>query len=174
MSRNIEIKARVRDAVAFQQIASKLATAPVETLVQCDVFFNASAGRLKLRITEGVSAQLIAYRRADAAGPRTSEYQICEVADAHSLRTALAMSLGERGEVRKQRKLFMHGRTRIHLDDVASLGSFAELEVVLGADEDEAAAYEEAATLMQQLDIAQSDLESSAYIDLLGAARPAV
>jgi predicted adenylyl cyclase CyaB len=43
---------------------------------------------------------------------------------------ALTRSLGVRGEVRKERRLFLWRHTRIHLDEVEGLGSFLELEGV--------------------------------------------
>lgn len=39
------------------------------------------------------------------------------------------------GHVRKQRSLYIVGRTRVHLDIVEDLGHFVELEVVLREDE---------------------------------------
>lgn len=39
------------------------------------------------------------------------------------------MALGLKGEVRKQRWLYLVGQTRIHVDQVEGLGSYMELEV---------------------------------------------
>ena len=47
----------------------------------------------------------------------------------------LAGVLKTRGVVTKRREVFLIGRTRVHLDDVKGLGTFVELEVVLGDDE---------------------------------------
>lgn len=41
----------------------------------------------------------------------------------------LSDALGVKGEVRKDRQLFMIGQTRVHLDTVEGLGHFMELEV---------------------------------------------
>ncbi len=83
------------------------------------------------------------------------------------LDSALSGALGERGRVIKTRRLFMVGRTRIHLDDVEGLGCFMELEVVLDDGEDPAAGDAEAARLMTRLDVRPDDLVEGAYIDLL-------
>jgi len=45
------------------------------------------------------------------------------------------------GGVVKQRTVYLVGRTRVHLDRVAGLGHYLELEVVLADNEDEARVY---------------------------------
>jgi len=86
---------------------------------------------------------------------------------------ALSRRLGERlgvlGVVRKERRLHLAGRTRIHLDRVAGLGDYIELEVMLAPGEDEAAGRREAAALMARLEIRAADLRSGAYLDLLAS-----
>ena len=69
--------------------------------------------------------------------------------------------------MRKQRRLFLAGRTRIHLDRVESLGDFVELEVVLADGETAQAGEQEAIRLMAQLGIDSSQLIEHAYVDLL-------
>ncbi len=166
MSRNVEIKARVADAADFARRARALADAGPETIPQSDVFFAATRGRLKLRRLSG-RAELIWYERPDAAGPKTSRYSLVPVADPDALEAALTGALGVRGTVRKTRRLFMAGRTRIHLDAVEGLGDFMELEVVLREGEDVADGEAEARELMAALGIAGDDLVEAAYIDLL-------
>ena len=45
-------------------------------LRQTDTYFNVPSGRLKLRETAGLQAELIAYERDEDAADRTSDYQI--------------------------------------------------------------------------------------------------
>lgn len=45
------------------------------------------------------------------------------------IQAVLSDALGVKGEVRKERRLFMIGQTRVHLDQVEGLGHFMELEV---------------------------------------------
>ena len=59
------------------------------------------------------------------------------------------------------------GQTRIHLDDVEQLGTFAELEVVMQEGQTVEDGTSIATDLMQKLDIHQTDLVDGAYIDLL-------
>jgi predicted adenylyl cyclase CyaB len=83
-----------------------------------------------------------------------------------TLREALALAYGIAGRVRKQRTLYLAGRTRIHIDRVEGLGDFMELEVVLRDGEDVDAGVREAHDLMAQLRIDASALVEGAYVDL--------
>ena len=69
--------------------------------------------------------------------------------------------------MRKQRTLYLAGRTRIHVDRVEGLGDFVELEVVLGEGEAVDAGLREAHDLMARLGIAAPALVEGAYVDLL-------
>jgi predicted adenylyl cyclase CyaB len=172
MATNVEIKATVQDFAAVKSKAENLCGGPGEVINQEDTFFFAPKGRLKLRIIAGKDGrsrkgQLIHYHRTDAAGPKRSDYIIFETGEPDILKEVLGGALGLRGVVRKQRRLYWVGQTRIHLDQVEGLGSFLELEVVLRpdqpADEGEAIAID----LMYQLGIDQGSLIENAYIDLL-------
>lgn len=167
MATNIEIKARVRDIDAVRAIAEKLSDLPCTVLSQEDTFFHTPQGRLKLRVLAPDRGQLIYYERADAAGPKRSEYFVSPTDDPASLKAVLAPCLGIRGVVRKRRSLYLVGNTRVHLDEVEGLGSFLELEVMLGpgqsAEEGQATALE----LMAKLGVQECDLIEGAYMDLL-------
>lgn len=167
MSRNVEIKARVADLGEVERRAVALATGGPAVIHQDDTFFAASRGRLKLRELADGTGQLIHYDRADAAGPKVSDYVLSETASPGSLREALARAHGVLGRVRKVRRLYMAGRTRVHLDEVEGLGAFVELEVVLREGEDAEAGRAEARQLMAALGIGESSLLEGAYLDLL-------
>lgn len=167
MPTNIEIKARVPDSQALQARAEALSQAPLEIIEQEDTFFNLPAGRLKLRWLSPSLGQLIYYTRADAVGPKPSHYVLSVTTDPASLQQVLSEALGVRGVVRKRRRLYLVGYTRVHLDEVEGLGSFMELEVVLQPGQTPAEGEQIAAGLMQQLGIRPEDLVQAAYIDLL-------
>jgi predicted adenylyl cyclase CyaB len=172
MARNIEIKARVANLAALRDRVAALASeGPVE-IDQDDTFFNCSAGRLKLRAFCAGRGELIFYRRSDEHGPKESYYVRTLTAEPDTLRQTLALAYGEAGRVRKRRTLFLVGRTRIHLDDVENLGSFMELEVVLGEDEPAEAGVREAEELMKRLGVQASQLIDRAYVDLLATGDP--
>ena len=167
MARNIEIKARVRDPARFRELVEAICeTAPV-TIRQEDVFFKSPSGRLKLRKFADGSAELIQYDRPDSLEPTGSDYIKAEVVDPLGLEDVLSRALGVRGVVRKERKLYMVDRTRVHFDRVEGLGNFMELEVVQSSGESSDQAMKVAQELMVRLAIAQSDLVEQAYIDLL-------
>lgn len=167
MAVNVEIKARVRDPLVLEQVATRLGGGEPELLIQRDTFFEVPRGRLKLREISGGPAQLIQYERSDQAGPRPSDYLLVPVPDPTMLVEALDRSQGIRGIVRKLRKLWIVGQTRIHLDHVEELGDYVELEVVLHGDQSLAEGARMAEALMNELGICRSDLVESAYIDLL-------
>jgi adenylate cyclase len=165
--RNVEIKARVADLVAVEALAAAIADQGPFDLVQDDTFFARADGRLKLRELAPDNGQLIHYRRPDQGGPKLSSYVIAPSREPAALREALARAYGTAGRVRKKRRLYLAGRTRIHLDRVEGLGDFVELEVVLAPEDDLAGGEAEAGRIMQALGIEQSDLVEAAYVDLL-------
>jgi predicted adenylyl cyclase CyaB len=167
MGRNIEIKAKSRNFERQTERAKSLSTARPEHLVQEDTFFVIPAGRLKLRKLGDGSGELIQYDREDSAGPKESRYTVLRTRDPEGLKAVLAKALGVRAVVRKKRTVYFSGQTRIHLDQVAGLGEFIELEVVLEPDQDIQYGTSMAEDLMAKLEIAKGDLVTGAYIDLL-------
>jgi len=167
MGSNVELKARVRDPDAVRALAEGISDTAAQVIRQEDTFFHVPSGRLKLRRLAPDRGELIYYERPDAAGPSRSDYVIHATAAPETLKEALARALGVRGVVRKTRRLYMAGQTRIHLDEVEGLGSFLELEVVLrdGQTTEEGRAV--AAGLMDALGVTGADLVGEAYIDLL-------
>jgi predicted adenylyl cyclase CyaB len=166
MARNVEIKARVADLDAIEARARAIATAGPEDIVQDDTFFACAQGRLKLRQFGDGRGELIHYRRADDDGPKVSDYILVPSADPEALREALSRAIGVGGRVRKQRRLYLLDRTRIHLDRVEGLGTFVELEVVLDEGESVAAGEAVARDVMQRLRIRPEQLVRGAYVDM--------
>lgn len=164
---NIEIKARVPHPATLETRVREVADAGPHTFSQHDLFFACPNGRLKLRRFADGQAELIHYHRADASGPKPSTYQRVPVPDPEALASLLTAAYGGMGEVRKTRTLYFVGRTRIHLDEVAGLGAFVELEVVLAPEESPADAHLEAQTLMNRLGILPEHLVEGAYVDAL-------
>jgi adenylate cyclase class IV len=167
MARNIEIKARIPDiGVMAAKVAAIATEGPIE-IPQDDTFFPCVAGRLKLRQFSADRGELIYYRRADQGGPKESFYLLSPTTFPDTLRESLAAAYGVAGRVRKERTLYLVGRTRVHLDRVEDLGAFLELEVVLAAGESADAGIREAHALMQMLGVEPAQLVEVAYIDLL-------
>ncbi|NMK47330.1 class IV adenylate cyclase [Achromobacter sp. Bel] len=172
MARNVEIKAQVDSLAAIEPLAAALSGQEPVAIDQDDTFFTCTHGRLKLRAFADGTGELIFYQRADDSGPKESFYVISPTDSPDTLRDALTRAYGAIGRVKKQRTVFMAGRTRIHLDRVEGLGEFLELEVVLRDGESAEAGMEEARTLMQSLGVAPTQLLPGAYLDLLASRRP--
>ena len=167
--RNIEAKYRCSDLDVVRDRAEALGARRAGVLHQRDTFFVAAHARLKLRDFGDGRAELISYRREDAARARGSDYVVCAVPDPAAIEHLLAHALERVGEVIKRRELYLVESTRIHLDEVEGLGRFVELEYVAREGEDLAEAARSVRRLMEKLEIAEEDLESRAYVDLLGA-----
>jgi predicted adenylyl cyclase CyaB len=170
--RNIELKARLEDLATARLIAKGLATADLGHLHQVDTYFHVPHGRLKLRETAHRSAELVAYHRRDAAEARGSDYLLVDVPEPANLKQALALTLGIRVVVAKQRHVLFWHNVRIHLDEVEQLGAFLEFEAVLGPHctaglVDDALGLAQLAQLQQQFGIADDDILSPSYSDLL-------
>jgi predicted adenylyl cyclase CyaB len=169
MPRNVEIKAHARDWSRLHAIAERLAGGPPERIVQVDTFFLVPRGRPKLRAFSAERGELIYYERADTPQAKTSRYEIAATEDPQQLRDVLSAALGVRGEVRKERWLYLVGQTRIHLDRVEALGEFLELEVVLADGQPAEEGRTIARRLQTQLGVDDADLLDRAYIDLLAS-----
>lgn len=98
---------------------------------------------------------------------RASYYQMAATTDPETLMAILGGVLGVLGTVRKTRRLYRVGSTRVHLDEVEGLGAFLELEVVLGPGDSPDEGRAVAEDLMRRLGIEPGDLVGRAYLDLL-------
>ena len=169
MSRNIEIKAHVASIAALvPQVQAMADQGPFEIL-QDDTYFVCVAGKLKLRMFSAQQGELIYYRRDHQLGPKESFYLRAPTSEPDILREALTLAHGQVGRVRKQRTLYLVGRTRVHLDRVSDLGEFLELEVVLEENEASEAGVEEANHLLARLGVQPSQLIEGGYLDLMRA-----
>ena len=175
VSRNIEIKAFLKDRAAALATAARLSGSAPEIIHQQDIFFRCDGARLKLRIFAPDRGELIRYERANVAGARCSRYSIARTADPQVLLDILTQTLGVTGTVEKIRTLYWVGPTRIHIDQVQGLGDFFELEVVLGPGQSTQQSEEEgksmAAELLRKFGIGPEDLIAEAYVDLRAGAQ---
>ena len=168
MSRNVELKARVLDAAATLERARAAGAVEVVVLEQRDTYFAVPGGRLKLREETGRPAALVAYSRADIAGPRASEYELAPVADPARLSGALALALGVCAVVEKTRRLLLWEETvRLHLDEVRGLGSFVEIEAAAPPESDLAREHDQVRRLAAALALDREWVVAASYADLI-------
>lgn len=170
--RNVELKASDPDPERTLALALALGARDEGLLRQRDTYFRVPAGRLKLREEEpGRQARLVQYERPDGGRARESRYRLVAVPDPAQLRAALDASLGTLAVVEKERRLLLHGCVRIHLDRVASLGTFLELEGVATPGSDLADEEAQVAAVAAALEIEAARILGDSYADqVLGAA----
>lgn len=171
LRRNIELKARLRDAAAAHATARRLATVEPWIEWQTDTYFAASRGRLKLReICDAeqrpTAARLVAYSRPDDLQAKASDYRLLDVPEPRQMKELLATALGVTVVVEKRRTIYLHHNVRIHLDEVAGLGAFLEFEAVLDERTDDAAGHAQLARLREEFKIVDGDLLARSYSDL--------
>jgi predicted adenylyl cyclase CyaB len=167
MPRNIEIKAQLDSIDSLEPSVAALADGGPAAMQQDDTFFACPNGRLKLRELSDKQGQLIFYQRPDKSGPKESFYVIAPTEEPAKLREALTLAYGQNGRVRKHRKVYMVGNTRVHLDRVEGLGDFLEFEVVLADSDTPEAGMVIADDLLDRLNIPRSALVEGAYVDLI-------
>jgi adenylate cyclase class IV len=162
--RNIESKFAHEDHDAVLTRALSLGASDEGILTQTDYFYEVARGRLKLRVEDG-RGTLIAYDREDRPEARESEYFISAVADPESMRLVLDSVLDSGPSISKRRHLLLLRHTRIHLDEIADLGRFVELETVLD-DKESWNPHEEHGEVVEALGLADAPRLAGAYVDL--------
>ena len=167
--RNLEAKFRLSDLQKASAAALALGYTTTASFGQRDTFFVVAHGKLKLR-EQPPDAWLIHYERDQKDGLMLSRYEIVTVADTVRTREMLARALGVLAEVRKHRTLLMRRNVRLHLDCIKALGSFGEIEAVLGEGEGDAsggcarAAVDE---LLDALGVGAGELIEVSYFELM-------
>jgi adenylate cyclase class 2 len=161
--RNIELKAFDPEPERSLKVCRALGADDHGVISQRDTYFSVVRGGLKLREESPGKPHLIQFERTDGPEERLSSYRVVEFADGITLRAALTTALGVRCVVVKQRRLFLLGSVRIHLDDVESLGSFIELEAVAPAESDLTREYRFVADLRHAFGITDDRLCATGY-----------
>ncbi|HEX5192561.1 MAG TPA: class IV adenylate cyclase [Solirubrobacteraceae bacterium] len=169
--RNIELKAVDPAPARSVHTCRAIGAEDAGVIHQLDTYFAVPHGRLKLRVESPGRPHLLQYERADRPEARQSAYRIVALDDGDGLREALAAALGVVVTVEKRRRLFLWRQVRIHLDEVAGLGSFIELEAVAPAGSDLAAEHSHVAELRGVLGITDARLCASGYAAQLIAAQ---
>jgi adenylate cyclase class 2 len=165
--RNVELKARDTTPERSLDVCRALGAVDHGLIWQRDTYFAVPRGRLKLREQRPGPAQLIQYQRRDYDGSRESVYRLTEVGHAGSLRATLESALGIVAVVEKRRRLFLWQDVRIHLDEVAGLGSFIEFEAVSPPHSDLTKERTRVQQLRTAFHLTPDELVSSSYADLL-------
>ncbi len=162
--RNLEYKTRCDDPKAAMAKARGLGFDLWGDLRQTDTYFKVASGRLKLRETVGFQGELIFYQRDEDGANRASDYEVATTPEPATLRRVLGDALGVLAVVKKRRTLLVLDGTRVHIDNVETLGAFLEIEVPVK--DDEAVAEQRMAWLLGELGLDWDDCIRASYLDL--------
>jgi adenylate cyclase class 2 len=164
---NIEVKAKCHRPEFIRQYLQKNNAVFKGTDHQIDTYFNVSKGRLKLR--EGnIENNLIYYERSDQPGAKESNFQLVKVPDAERLKEVLSKSLGIKIIVEKKREIYFIRNVKFHLDEIAGLGNFAEIEASdMCKDISKEELQRQCEFYQQEFEMKEEDLISISYSDML-------
>ena len=164
---NVEIKARCDDPDRVRKILTDRGAEFVGTDHQVDTYFNCPTGRLKLRQGE-IEYALIHYDRQHSPGPKKAVVTLCHPPREAALKAALTAALGIRAVIEKTREIYFIGNVKFHIDMVAGLGCFVEIEAI---DADGNIGAEKLRTqcelYIRLLGIRPDDLQTGSYSDML-------
>ncbi|MEY3025234.1 MAG: hypothetical protein RL136_1714 [Planctomycetota bacterium] len=167
--KNIEFKAELRNIDLARSVCFVVGARALGVLLQTDEYVAVPEGRLKRRVERieetGASRESwIWYDRPDRTTARASrwtrldEQQVC-------VRWPGIDRRPERVIV-KRRELWKVDNVRVHLDAVAGLGNYFELEGVVGVGDDPAATRNLVGRLIDQFRPALGEPVSGSYADL--------
>ncbi len=126
---NYELKAKSKKVDKIRQFLTENSTTICGVDHQVDTYFNTNQGRLKLR--EGnIENSLIFYNRPDVDGPKQSDVNLVKLVPNSGVREALRKANGIKVVVDKKREIYFIDNVKFHLDNVAVLGSFIEIEAI--------------------------------------------
>jgi predicted adenylyl cyclase CyaB len=163
----IEIKARCADLARLRDELAARGARRLGLDHQVDTYFRVASGRLKLR--EGdIENALVHYRREDTSGPKLSQVTLLATERGTPLKAILEQALGVAAVVDKRREIHFLGNVKVHLDEVAGLGTFVEIEAI---DDDGSRPLEvlraQCEELMRAFRIETGDLLATSYSDLV-------
>ena len=165
---NIEFKAKVADLAPLRLILQSFSARYLGRDFQRDTYFNVPQGRLKLR--EGqIEQALIFYQRPEQAGFKTSDILLYPAPTDERLKAILLTALGQFKVVEKYREIYLVDNVKIHLDELANLGYFVEVEAL-----DEQGKYNpetlqtQCASWAERFGVKPEDYVAASYSDMLG------
>ncbi len=160
----VELKARYEDLGKARALLAGVER--IGVFAQVDTYFSLGERRLKLRAIDGhKEGQLVYYERPNVGGVKESRVLLAPLADAATVRDILVLVLPIRAQVRKSREIYRFQGVQVHLDVVAGLGKFLELEKVLAGESEREEARKQLESLRHYFQIPDEDLMASSYSD---------
>lgn len=164
---NVEFKARCDhpDEIVQRLLALGAQSQGVDS--QTDVYYRVAKGRLKLRRGE-VENNLIHYDRPDTHAPKESQVSMVSADAECALDDVLDAALERDVVVSKQRHILWLENVKFHVDGVAGLGSFLEIEAIdYNGDLGRETLQEQCHKYMHALGVSPDQLEARSYSDML-------
>lgn len=163
----IEIKARCSEQEKIRDILKGEGADFKGLDIQTDTYFRVPHGRLKLR--EGnIENNLIHYDRPDQEGPKQSNVLLYRSNPGSNLKGILMKALGVLVVVEKKREIYFIDNIKFHIDTVARLGEFIEIEAI---DEDGSIGkerlQEQCEHYLERFGVKDEDLVDRSYSDLV-------
>lgn len=132
--KNIELKIFVDDFNEIKKLLKRIRARHIGEMFQKDTYYKCEAGRMKIRSIDNKKFELIFYKRPNKANGKISNYEIFNIKpnQVDCIRSLMEKCFKKQVVVEKKRDLWIYKKTRVHLDRVAKLGNFLELETVAG------------------------------------------
>jgi adenylate cyclase, class 2 len=165
---NIEIKARYADLEDARRKLQAMGARFAGTDEQRDTYFIAPRGRLKLR--EGpIENALIFYERIDTAAAKESRVTLARLTPGGTggLRETLKAALGVSAVVSKRREIYFLDNVKVHLDEVAGLGTFIEFEAKGEHESERPKCQRQIDELMAAFGVTPDSLQAKSYADMM-------
>jgi adenylate cyclase class IV len=167
--KNIEFKSELRNIDLARAICFVVNARRVGVLLQTDEYVAVPEGRLKRRLerneeTGAVREQWIWYDRADRTNARASRWTTLDERQVAVRWPELDRTVSR--VIVKRREFWKAENVRIHLDAVAGLGNYFELEGTVGVGDDPAETRLKVGTLIDKFRPALGEPVSGAYCDL--------
>jgi len=162
---NVEFKAELRDLNLARSLCGVLGARKILDFDQTDTYFRVASGRLKKRETPGEPTEYVYYDRANRATAKLSHFMI--YSEEQALERFGREPLPVWVVVRKHRDLWMHGHTRIHLDQVEKLGMFIEFESLVSRDHNITKGHEAVAALREHFSPVIGETIDCSYSDMV-------
>ncbi|MCK6463119.1 MAG: class IV adenylate cyclase [Candidatus Pacebacteria bacterium] len=160
---NIEIKAKVDNPDFIRKILRELSAEFRGIDHQIDTYFKARQGRLKIR--EGnIENYLIYYERENKKTPKKSDLILCEINN--NLKNTFHKAFNIMCVVRKKREIYFIDNIKFHIDNVAKLGSFVEIEAMFTTPNN-IDAYKQVEKFMKLFNIKNDSIIKCSYSDML-------
>ncbi|MFZ4591434.1 MAG: class IV adenylate cyclase [Ignavibacteria bacterium] len=167
MKKNLEIKVKLSDPRKTRKLVQLICKgkSPIrQTQAQDDIYYSVNKGRLKLRIINGKTGNLIHYFRSNESSKRVSNYTISETNTPKELNSTLSALHGILIKVKKVREITIIDNVRIHIDKVIGLGKYLEIEIIFNSIKE---ARKRMESLIDILELDEKKFINVSYSDLL-------